>query len=195
MPRIVVMISGNGSNLQALIDNQQEKGYKIVLVVSNKAEAYGLQRAEKAGIERMVLPSKGRKREEFDKELAQKIKEKVVKIDLVVLAGWMRVLTSEFLKEFEERVVNLHPSLPGQFEGVNAIGRAYEAYQKGEVTETGVMVHIVTEEVDRGRLIEIGKIDFKQGESIEEFEQRVHETEWRVIVDGVCKELNRRGFL
>lgn len=129
--------------------------------------------------------------------------------DLVVLAGWMHVLSERFLdimqgKHGESRhnpntsttqearsipVINLHPALPGAFDGANALDRAFEAFEKGEITETGVMIHKVVKEVDRGEPVLVQRIQFRDGESKEDFEKRLHETEWSVIVSATKKVL------
>ncbi|SRR6266498_748067 len=121
-PRIIVLISGNGSNLQAIIDaiNSKTLEGQIVLVVSNKKSAYGLIRATQAGIPTLFFPLKpykdsGKTRIEYDVDLAKKIKE--YNPNLIILAGWMHILSEEFLKSFDDIVINLHPALPNQFDG------------------------------------------------------------------------------
>jgi formyltetrahydrofolate-dependent phosphoribosylglycinamide formyltransferase len=121
-PRIIELISGNGSNLQAIIDaiNSKTLEGQIVLVISNKTSAYGLTRATQAGIPTLIFLLKsykdsGKTRIEYDIELAKKIKE--YKPNLIVLAGWMHILSEEFIKYFEDKIINLHPALPNQFDG------------------------------------------------------------------------------
>ena len=111
--------------------------------------------------------------------------------DLVVLAGWMHVFGERFLERMEDGeggkkvpVINLHPALPGQFDGANAIDRAWEGWTKGEITETGVMVHKVIKQVDRGEPLVVRKVQFKEGESKEDFEKRLHGVEWEIIVEA-----------
>src|SRR5829696_1699156 len=133
--RLVVLISGSGTNLQAIIDAIAAKTLdaEIMLVVSNRKAAYGLVRAEEAAIPTIYFPLKPYAelgRDTYDRDLADQIKRHTP--DLVVLAGWMHVLSTEFLKAFPHQVINLHPALPGQFAGVNAIERSFEAYQRGE---------------------------------------------------------------
>ncbi len=130
--RLAVFISGYGSNLQAIIDAIQagELNARIVVVVSNRRDAYGLVRAERAGIPTLYFPLKPyrdaeRSREEYDADLARRVAEYAP--DWIVLAGWMHVLSPAFLDHFPGRVLNLHPALPGQFPGTHAIQRAYEA--------------------------------------------------------------------
>lgn len=182
--RLVVLISGYGSNLQAILDAcaRGELPASVVAVFSNKAEAYGLRRAQEAGVPAIAFPKpKDEDRRDYDRRLA----EEVVKFqpDYVVLAGWMRILSMEFLSRFPNRVINLHPALPGQFPGTNAIERAYRAWQRGEIDRSGVMVHLVPDEsVDTGPVLAYEEVPFRPGESLEEFETRVHQVEHRLLV-------------
>jgi phosphoribosylglycinamide formyltransferase-1 len=187
LPRLVVLISGSGSNLQAILD-ACASGYlpaQVMAVVSNKADAFGLQRAEKAGVATLVLPwSKGQDRREYDAVLADKVA--AFQPDYIILAGWMRILTMPFLGRFPNRVINLHPALPGTFPGTHAIQRAYEAWQKGEIDKTGVMVHLVLDEgVDVGPTLASEEIRFQDGESLDDFEARVHQVEHKILVETI----------
>lgn len=189
MPRIVVLISGSGTNLQALIDATQSGDLKaeIAAVISNKQTAYGLKRAEAAGIPTKVFSLKrfkdqGKTRVDFDLHVAQSIAE--IKPDLVVLAGWMHILSPEFLQFFPNNVINLHPALPGQFDGAHAIERAYDAFKKGEITETGVMVHKVIAAVDQGQVILQQPIPIYESDKLEDLENRIHGVEHGLIVKG-----------
>src|SRR5512141_2441629 len=153
--RLVVLISGNGSNLQAILDAcaSGELPATVVTVLSNKAEAYGLTRARNAGVEAIHFAKlENESRNDYDSRLANCVTTKLP--DYVVLAGWMRLLSSAFLSCFPDRVINLHPALPGTFPGTHAIERAFEAYQRGEIDHTGVMVHLVPDEgVDNGPVL------------------------------------------
>ncbi|KAG8623269.1 hypothetical protein KVT40_008245 [Elsinoe batatas] len=202
--RITVLISGGGSNLQALIDAANTPSLpnaQIVRVISNRKSVFGLQRAEKASIptayhnlvsykKRFPDPAgaEGKfneAREEYDKDLAKLVLED--KPDIVVCAGWMHILAPTFLSPLKDAgvpVINLHPALPGMFNGTHAIERAHEAFQKGDVEETGVMVHHVIPEVDMGPPILVRKVEIKKGEGVEELEGRIHATEWKVIVEA-----------
>jgi len=193
------MISGSGSNLQALIEAVQENvlDAQIVLVVSNRLAAYGLQRADQAGIDTLYFPLKpyraaGQSREQYDADLAQKLQE--YHPDLIVLAGWMHVLSPAFLNHFKRRVINLHPALPGQFDGVGAIRCAYEAYQAGEIEQTGVMVHYAVPGVDAGPVLVQETMPFLEGESLKDFEDRVHAAEHRLIVQAAQRTLDARNI-
>jgi len=183
--RLVVLISGNGSNLQAILDacDSGELHAKVVSVISNKADAYGLVRARNAGVEACFFPKQeNESRQEYDARLAIYVSSCLP--DYVTLAGWMRILSSSFLSSFPNRVINLHPALPGMFPGLHAIERAYEAYQRGDIKHTGVMVHLVPDEgVDNGPLLAQQEVRFQPGESLERFEARVHEVEHKLLVD------------
>lgn len=145
---IVVLISGNGSNLQALIDARAAGGFVISAVISNKADAYGLQRAALAGIPTRVLDHKQfPDRETFDRQLAQEID--AFSPQLVVLAGFMRILSAPFVQHFSGRMLNIHPSLLPDYRGTHTHERVLEA---GE-PQHGVSVHFVTEELDGGPVV------------------------------------------
>lgn len=192
LPRLVVLISGSGSNLQAILNACTEKTLpaSVVAVISNKTEAFGLIRADHAGVPAVALPKiDGESRREYDSRLAALVS--AYNPDYVVLAGWMRILTSQFLNHFPNRVINLHPALPGMFPGTHAIERAYEAGQKGEIDRTGVMVHLVPDEgVDNGPTLATQEIFFQPGESLEAFEQRLHNVEHILLVETLRKLLS-----
>lgn len=144
---LVILISGSGTNLQAIIDAIKEGTVKadIRCVISNRADAYGLERARQAGIATRVVDHRQYdSRESFDAALQQEIDQ--FQPDLVVLAGFMRILTTEFVRHYRGRMLNIHPSLLPKFRGLNTHARAIEA---GEA-EHGVTVHFVTEELDGG---------------------------------------------
>lgn len=183
--RLVVLISGNGSNLQAILDacDSGELNANVVSVISNKTDAYGLVRARNAGVKAICFPKQeNESRQAYDARLASYVSTCLP--DYVILAGWMRILSSSFLSSFPNRVINLHPALPGMFPGLHAIARAYEAYQRGDIQRTGVMVHLVPDEgVDNGPLLGQQEIHFQPEESLERFEARVHEVEHKLLVN------------
>ncbi len=144
--RVVVLISGNGSNLQALIDNAES--YQVVATISNKADVYGLDRAREAGIDTVVIDHRQYpSREAFDQVLADTIDGYLP--DLVVLAGFMRILSDGFVQRFKGRLINIHPSLLPKYPGLDTHQRALDA---GD-SEAGCSVHFVTEELDGGPCI------------------------------------------
>jgi phosphoribosylglycinamide formyltransferase 1 len=187
---LVVLISGYGSNLQAILEACEagELPAQVVAVISNKKEAYGLERARQACIPAVYKPKyKEQDRRDYDTELADLVA--LYQPDWIVLAGWMRVLSSEFLWRFPDRVVNLHPALPGTFPGTDAIERAFEAYQRGEIAHTGVMVHLVPDEgVDAGPVLAQEVVSIEPGDTLEALEARVHAVEHKLLV-AVLKRL------
>jgi len=192
LSRFVVLISGNGSNLQAVLDacSTGELLAQVVCVISNKAEACGLIRAQKAGVEAVHFPKLiNETRQRYDARLAEFVSSQ--QPDYVLLAGWMRILSNAFLGKFPNRVINLHPALPGAFPGTHAIERSLEAYLHGEIQHTGVMVHLVPDEgVDNGPVLGKQVVYFKAGENLEDFETRVHKVEHSLLV-GTLKTFLR----
>lgn len=177
--RIVVLISGNGSNLQALID-YPEKNYVISAVISNRADAFGLQRARNAGIAISVLDHKQFSgRETFDAELMQMIDAH--QPDLVVLAGFMRILSSGFVQHYSGRLMNVHPSILPLYKGTNTHQRVLEA---GDC-EHGVSVHFVTEELDGGPVAAQARIAVHTEDNKESLAQRVANQEHRIYPEVV----------
>lgn len=187
--RIVVMASGGGTNLQALI-NAAEAGYlggKIVAVIVNRKAAYALTRAEKHAIPAVYFPLKpytesGKSREDYDADLADCVAQ--FSPDLIVFAGWMHITSPVFIDRFQGCIINLHPALPGQFAGANAVVRSFEAYRRGEVDSGGCMVHIVVPELDAGPLIAAAEVPFLHGEDLAAFERRLHAAEHQLIVQA-----------
>lgn len=188
---LVVLISGNGSNLQALIDavHNGRLNAEIRAVISDHQEAYGLQRAKKAHIPTFVKPKlKTQQRQDYDAELAELVLS--FHPDLVILAGWMRIFSISFIDHFPGRIINLHPALPGTFPGVNAIERAYEAYQLGEIQFTGVMVHLVPDEgVDLGPVLAQRAVEIKPEDTLEDLQKRVHLCEHELLVETIGQQL------
>lgn len=182
--RLVVLISGNGSNLQAILDAcaRNELPASVVAVISNKADAYGLVRAHNAGIEAIDFPKLDTEsRRDYDSRLADYVITKLP--DYIILAGWMRVLTSAFLDHFPGRIVNLHPALPGMFPGIHAIKHAFDAYQRGEIDHTGVMVHLVPDEgVDNGPILASEIVPIQHRDTLESLEARVHKVEHVLLI-------------
>jgi formyltetrahydrofolate-dependent phosphoribosylglycinamide formyltransferase len=188
---LVVLISGNGSNLQALIDAIRMRALDatIACVVSNRKAAFGLARAEKAGIPTRYFPLKpyldvGRTRAEYDADLAALVA--AYKPDWVVLAGWMHILSAAFVGRFPYRVVNLHPALPGKFPGAHAIEEAFAAFQRGEIKQTGCMVHLVPDEaVDAGPVIGTAEVPIYRTDTLEMLANRMHQAEHKLLVQSL----------
>lgn len=192
--RIVVLVSGNGSNLQAVLDacRQGDLPAEVVAVVSNKADAGALRRAADAGVPTVhVGPHEGEARPDYDSRLADVVAGFAP--DLVVLAGWMRILTTSFLGWFPSRVVNLHPALPGELPGTRAIERAWDEFVAGTRTRTGVMVHLVPGEgVDDGPVLATEVVPILPGDDLAALAARVHATEHRLLVAtlaALCPQL------
>lgn len=180
--RLVVLASGSGTNLQALID-ATEQGVingRIVLVVSDQPGAYALSRAEKHGIPTRVLMRKEYpSREEFEAVLVQAVR--AAGADLVLLAGFMRILSASFLREFPERVMNIHPSLLPAFPGLDAQGQAW-AYG---VRVTGCTVHFVDEGMDTGPIILQAAVPVLNGDTRDDLAHRILEQEHRIYPEAV----------
>lgn len=186
--RLVVLISGTGSNLQAILDacaTGRLPGARVVFVVSNRADALGLERAERAGVATAVVPAHpGEPRQEYDGRLAAVVA--AAGPDVVVLAGFMRLLTMAFLGPMAAAgapVVNLHPAHPGELPGTHAIERAYAEFLAGARTESGVMVHLVPDEgVDDGPVLATRTVPIHPDDTLDSFAERVHATEHELLV-------------
>lgn len=230
--RIVVLISGSGSNLQALIDATQKETpsgpldhAQICFVLSNRKAAYGLIRASTSNppIPTHILALKtwqnrnpGGTREQYDEVLAKAVLRAeggegsvLPPPDLVVLAGFMHIVSPVFLRalghetdlpafeapswrpEAPVPIINLHPALPGAFDGANAISRAFEAFQKGELDRTGVMVHEVVAEVDRGTPILVREVPILPNDTLETLTDKMHRIEHDIIVEATALTLQR----
>jgi phosphoribosylglycinamide formyltransferase-1 len=170
-----VLASGNGSNLQAIIDAKKKGKIKgtLTLVISDKADAKALVRARKAGIKSVLFvnPKDFLSREDYDDELVAILKKE--KVGLVVLAGFMRILSPVFIKAFRNKIINVHPALLPAFKGAHAVKDAL-AYG---VKATGVTVHFVDEEVDHGAIIAQGAIEIKPKDTVETLSARIHKIE------------------
>ena len=174
---VVVLLSGTGSNLQALIDSTRtgDSPVRIAAVISNRSDAYGLQRARDAGIETRSLDHKTFDgREAFDSALIELIDAFNPK--LVVLAGFMRILSADFVRHYEGRLLNIHPSLLPKYKGMHTHQRALEA---GD-SEHGCSVHFVTEELDGGPLVVQAVVPVESDDSAQSLAQRVHTQEHRI---------------
>lgn len=194
LARLAVLVSGNGSNLQAVIDacRRGKLAAEVAVVVSNDPDAYALERASNAGIPVEIAPHRGRDRAELDQELAYTVAS--YDVDLVILAGWNRILTTSFVSH--HTTINLHPAKPGMFRGRGAIEAAYQAWERGEITEGGVMVHYVPDEgVDNGPVIGSASVAFVDGDSQATYEERVHRAEHRLLVESIGTVLARAEII
>jgi phosphoribosylglycinamide formyltransferase len=229
-------ISATGTNLQALMDaagTERLPNAEITYVISSRSNVKGLERAANhdppipssvCALKTFLNKNPGTSRVDYDKEVARRVVES--RPDLVVLAGWMHILSPEFLSILDGTsppppvpeylaasqptnsssettqqihlpipIINLHPALPGAFDGANAIGRAYEAAQRGEIQNTGVMVHKVVPEVDAGEPLVVREVPCVKGETLEDLEAKMHNVSIRsvaiphrtpILIDLVC---------
>ena len=199
MTRIAVLVSGGGTNLQALIDAQQSgiiKSGKIELVISSQPTAYALERAKNAGIDTAIAYKKELgSHEAFEKRIRALLDE--YKIDLIVLAGFMSILSEDFTKAYPKRIINVHPSLIPSFCGAGFYGlRVHEAALSYGVKVTGATVHFVNEIPDGGEIIMQKAVEIKDGDTPEVLQRRVmEEAEWKILpaaVEKVSAEINSK---
>jgi formyltetrahydrofolate-dependent phosphoribosylglycinamide formyltransferase len=192
--RLVVLASGTGSNLQAILDACAGGVLpaQVVAVASDRPDAAALDRATAAGVPAIALaPKPGEVRADYDTRLAAAVSAH--EPDVVLLAGWMRILTMSFLGRFPDRVVNLHPALPGELPGTHAIERAWHEALAGERTRTGVMVHLVPDEgVDCGPVLATATVLIQPDDTLESLSARVHATEHRLLVSALADLCARR---
>ncbi|MBN1354106.1 MAG: phosphoribosylglycinamide formyltransferase [Candidatus Omnitrophica bacterium] len=179
---IAVFVSGNGTNLQAIIDAVSCGDIRatIAIVVSDNKSAYALTRARKAGIETFVLdPKDFKSKEDYDKEIIKELEKK--DIDLVVLAGFMRLVSAVFVKKYENRIMNIHPSLLPSFKGTHAIKDAFDYGAK----KTGVTVHFVDDKLDHGPIILQEAVDVNKEDTIHTLEEKIHKIEHRLYPEAI----------
>ncbi|MFZ3387087.1 MAG: phosphoribosylglycinamide formyltransferase [Candidatus Hydromicrobium sp.] len=180
--RIAVFASGFGSNLQAFIDYNNKHGLNgdIVLVFSNNKDAFALERAKKNKIKAVFMdPARYSSREQYDSEIIEMLEEE--KIDLVVLAGYMFLLSQEFADRFKNKILNIHPALLPSFKGTHGIK---DAYRYG-VKVTGVTVHFVDGGLDSGPIILQEAVDIDPDDSVEELEEKIHKVEHKIYPEAV----------
>ncbi|MDD7506661.1 MAG: phosphoribosylglycinamide formyltransferase [Clostridiales bacterium] len=193
--KIAVLVSGGGTNLQALIDSQKNgviKNGEIVLVVSNKETAFALERAKKAKVKTRVVTKTGKSREEFESELIKVLRDD--RIELVVLAGFMVILSERFTSTFKDRIINVHPSLIPSFCGEGFYGLKVHAKALeygGKVT--GATVHFVNEIPDGGKIIMQKPVEVLEGDTPEILQERVmKQAEWIILplaTEKVCSDI------
>lgn len=195
--RIAVLVSGGGTNLQALIDAQQSgiiTSGEISLVISNNPDAFALERAKKAGIKTAVC-NKKELGDRFETELISVLEEN--NTDIIVLAGFMCILSENFTSHFADRIINVHPSLIPSFCGKGFYGlKVHEAALEYGVKVTGATVHFVNEIPDGGKIIMQKAVEIKEGDTPETLQRRVmEEAEWQILpraVEKVCKNFGTK---
>ena len=187
--RIVVLASGAGSNFEAIASAcaRGEINATVSALVCNRPSAGAIERARRFGVfSEVVEPAGGEQREVYDARLASVVAQ--FEPDWVVLAGWMRILTLAFLGRFPNRVVNLHPAMPGQLPGIDAIERAYAESQAGQRTATGVMVHLVPDEdVDAGPVLALVEVPIDPHDSLADLAERVHLAEHQLLISTLAE--------
>lgn len=196
--RIGVMVSGGGTNLQALIDAEKEGKIPdgtIVLTLSDNEKAYALTRAANAGIKTYVVSKKQYDRKEFEKKATEILEDNG--IELIVLAGFMRILGKEFIKKYENRIINVHPSLIPSFCGEGYYGiKVHEAALGYGVKVSGATVHYVNEIPDGGKIIKQKAVEVREGDTPEMLQKRIMEqAEWIILPEAaeqVCGEIRKK---
>jgi phosphoribosylglycinamide formyltransferase 1 len=181
--RVAVLISGRGSNMRALVE--QASGYEVVLVASNRPQAEGLDWARERGLPTWTFDSKGVDRTRFDSLLADALEDH--RAGTIALAGYMRILTPAFIRRFEGRIVNVHPSLLPRYRGLDTHSRALEA---GD-SSSGCTVHLVTEEVDSGEILGQREVPIESGDTAQGLAERVLAAE-HILYPQVLREFVNR---
>jgi phosphoribosylglycinamide formyltransferase-1 len=183
MVNIAVFCSGNGTNLQAIIDaikNKKLKSVKIALVVSDNPSAFALTRAKKAGIKTVVVErEKFSTKSEFEKEIISNLQKE--NVELIVLAGFMRIIWPDFLAAYKNKIFNIHPALLPSFKGAHAIKDAFDY----GVKVTGVTVHFVDDKMDHGPIILQEAVPIKESDTVESLEARIHKVEHRLYYKAI----------
>ena len=191
--RIAVLVSGGGTNLQALIDAEKSgiiKSVEIVLVISNKKDAYALERAKNNGIKaEVVLKDNGQ--EDFESKIIALLDDN--KIDLIVLAGFLSILSANFTRRFDKRIINVHPSLIPSFCGAGFYGlKVHEAALSYGVKVTGATVHFVNEVPDGGEIIMQRAVYIQDGDDAKTLQKRVmEEAEWQIL-PLACEKVSKK---
>ncbi len=182
MKRLGILLSGRGSNFEAIARNIREGAIpaEIAVVISNKPEALGLARAKELKLQTRCIPSKGKEREAFDREVVAVLKE--FRVDLVCLAGFMRILSPAFVREFPRRILNIHPALLPAFAGENAQRQALEY----GVKFSGCTVHLVDEGVDTGPIVCQAVVPVKDNDTEQTLAARILKEEHRIYSQAIC---------
>lgn len=182
--KLGILISGRGSNMLAIaeaIENGAISNAEIAVVISDKPSAQGLTKAQEKGIETLAIPRNGRTREEHDAEIVRELKNRGV--DLVCLAGYMRLLSKDFIRAFPNQIINIHPSLLPSFKGLDAQKQAFDY----GVKFTGCTVHFVDEELDHGAIIAQKIVEVKNDDTAETLSARILEQEHSLYIEAIAK--------
>jgi phosphoribosylglycinamide formyltransferase-1 len=186
MKRLGILISGRGSNFEAIADNVERGALdaSIAVVISNRPEARGLQIARERGLNAVAVPSKGMDREAYDRRLIEELRK--YSIDLICLAGYMRLLSAFFIREFPDRILNIHPSLLPAFPGLDA---QHQALEYG-VKVSGCTVHFVDEYLDAGPILLQATVPVQDGDTEETLSARILKEEHRIYSEAIRIALN-----
>ncbi|HEV7642429.1 MAG TPA: phosphoribosylglycinamide formyltransferase [Pyrinomonadaceae bacterium] len=190
--KLGILISGRGSNMQAIIDAVQQGrilGAEVAVVISDQPNAAGLIKAKEKGIKTVVVERAGRKRAEHDAEIAAELQKR--NVELVCLAGYMRLLSPEFIRAFPDQIINIHPSLLPDFKGLDAQRQAFEQGAK----VTGCTVHFVDEELDNGPIIAQRTVEVRGDDTAETLAARILEQEHELYVEAISKIVSSRSTL
>jgi phosphoribosylglycinamide formyltransferase-1 len=182
MMKIGILISGRGSNMVALVDavkGGEIPNSEIAVVISDKPEAAGLEKARERGVETVVIERRGRSREEHDAEIIAELRKR--NVELVCLAGYMRLLSPSFIRAFPDRIVNIHPSLLPAYPGLDVHERVLAAGEK----VSGCTVHFVNEDLDAGPIILQRDVEVENGDTVESLSARILEQEHGAYVEAV----------
>lgn len=186
MKNIAIFGSGNGSNFEAICEAQKNGIIvaNIKLLVCDKKKAFIIERAKKYGIETLVLSLKDfSSKEEYEQKIVDRLKE--LEIDYIFLAGYMKICSNVLLSNYKDRIINIHPALLPSFKGAHGI---LDAYNYG-VKVFGVTIHYVDEDIDSGKIIAQDIIDYKEGDTLEEVEEKIHKLEHKLYVNTIKKIL------
>ena len=188
MKNLGILLSGRGSNFEAIARNVQAGKIpaRVAVVISNREDAPGLVRAREMGLNTRIIPSKGKEREAYDRELVAVLRE--FEVDLVCLAGFMRILSPYFVREFRHRILNIHPALLPAFPGTEAQKQALEYGAKF----SGCTVHIVDEGVDTGPIVCQAVVPVRDDDTVETLSARILKEEHRIYSEAICLLLQDR---
>ena len=181
-----VLVSGRGTNLQAIIDASKENKIKskVVIVISNKKDAYALLRAEKEGISNLFISPKNKSPEEYDMEVVKELKK--YNVELVILAGYLKILTPKFIREYEDKIINVHPALLPSFGGKGFYGEhVHRAVIEAGCKISGCTVHFVREEIDKGPIIVQKCVNVLDNDTPETLAERILPYEHESIVEAI----------
>ena len=191
--RLAILISGRGSNMVALsdaIDEERIPNAEIEVVISDQAAAAGLAKAKERGLDTVVIERRGRSREEHDREIIAELKRR--EVDVICLAGYMRILSQEFLTSYRGRILNIHPSLLPSFPGLDPQKQALE----NGVKLAGCTVHVVNETLDGGPIVAQRTVPVHAGDTVESLSERILEQEHQLYPEAIALVLKRnRGNL